>query len=233
MKISIITLFPNMFKEVLETSIIGRAQKKNLIEIEYINLREFGEGLHQVVDGKPYGGGVGMVLRVDTLMKAYRSIEKDNKKITKTILMSASGKKFIQKEAKALSKIDHLIIICGHYEGIDQRFIDLAVDQEYSIGDFVLTGGEIPAMAVIDSVVRLIPNVLKKSEAVEKESFEDFEDGENSIKLLEHPHYTRPESFEGLKVPRTLTSGNHQEVEKWRKEKAIEKTKAIRPDLLN
>ncbi len=223
MKVSIITLFPEIFKPILESSIIGRAQKNRLVDIEYINLREFGVGVHQIVDGRPYGGGVGMILRVDILAKAWKSISQ-NAKQSYTILMSASGQKFKQLAAQKLSKISHIIIVCGHYEGVDQRFIDKFVDVEYSIGDFVLTGGEIPAMAVIDAVVRIIPGVLKKSEAIEKESFTD-------PSLLEHPHYTRPDEFEGSSVPEVLLSGNHKQIEDWRQEKSLEKTKKFRPDL--
>lgn len=221
MKISIITLFPEVFEPILNTSILKRAQKKGLIEYELVNLRPFGEGVHQIVDDKPYGGGVGLVFKPDILAKAVLSVKKANSKV---ILTSASGIPYKQSTAWELSKLDHIIIICGHYEGVDQRFIDKYVDQEVSLGDFVLTGGEIPAMAIVDSITRLIPGVLEKSEAVEKESFEN--------NLLEHPHYTRPEEFEGAKVPEVLISGHHQKVEEWRKEKALEKTKKVRPDLI-
>lgn len=225
MKISIITLFPEIFPKILDSSIIGRAQKKGLVEFEFINLRDFGLGTHKVVDDKPYGGGVGMVLKVDVLAKAVQSLHSkiSNGKF-KIILTSASGKTFTQSKAKELSKFDHLIIVCGHYEGVDQRFIDKYVDEEISIGDYVLTGGEIPALVLADSITRLIPGVIEKVEAIQKESFEN--------NLLEYPQYTRPENFEGEKVPEVLLSGNHQEVEKWRQEKAIEKTKNVRPDLL-
>lgn len=224
MKISIITLFPEMFIPVLNSSILGRAQKKGLVEFELINLRDFGNGRHQIVDGRPYGGGAGMVLRADILAKAVQSV-KSKGKSEKIILTSASGKPYKQKMALEFSGLDHLIIVCGHYEGVDQRFIDKYVDEEISIGDYVLTGGEIPTMAIVDSVTRLIPGVLEKKEATEKESFSDPE-------LLEHPQYTRPEEFEGLKVPEVLTSGNHQEIDKWRVEKSLEITKKVRPELL-
>lgn len=220
MQISIITLFPEVFDTYLNTSILGRAQKKGLVEFEIINLRSFGEGKHQVVDGKPYGGGAGMVLRADILTKALKSIS--GKKYT--ILTSASGKKYQQKTARELSKKNHLVLICGHYEGVDQRFIDKYTDQEISIGDYILTGGEIPAMIIADSITRLIPGVLEKPEAVENESF--------SENLLEGPQYTRPDTFEGEKVPDILISGNHEKIEKWRKEESIKKTKEIRPDLI-
>lgn len=226
MKISIITLFPEIFEPVLNSSILKRAQSKKKIEFELTNLRKFGEGVHQVVDGRPYGGGAGMLLRADILAKAWKSIKKSKTKSQKlkTILTSASGRSYNQTKAKQLSKLNHLIIICGHYEGVDQRFIENYVDEEISIGDYVLTGGELPAMIIADSITRLLPGVLKKEEATLQESFED--------NLLEYPHFTRPNEFEGRRVPKILVSGNHQEVDKWRSEKALEKTKKIRPDLL-
>lgn len=222
MLFSIITLFPEMFGPVLSLSMLGRAQKRGILKFEFINIRDFGIGVHQVVDGKPYGGGVGMVFRADILAKALVSIKRLTN--SKVVLMSASGSQFKQPLAKTLAKLDQLIIVCGHYEGVDQRFIEKYVDQEISIGDFVLTGGEIPAMAVIDSISRLVPEVLTKSEAIEKESFEND--------LLEHPQYTRPETFEDISVPEVLLSGNHQEVDKWRLAEQIKKTKRVRPDLL-
>lgn len=238
MKISIITLFPEMFDPVLNTSILKRAQNKDKVIFQLINLRNFGEGKHQIVDDKPYGGGAGMVLRGDILAKALKKVtgnsgqgtvsNKQLKPITcnlKTILTSASGKTYNQKKARDLSKLDHLILICGHYEGIDQRFIDKYVDEEISIGDYVLTGGEIPAMIIADSIVRLIPGVLEKPEATINESFTE--------NLLEGPQYTRPEEFEKLKVPKVLLSGNHGQIAKWRQEKSLAKTKKNRPDLLN
>jgi tRNA (guanine37-N1)-methyltransferase len=241
MKISIITLFPNIFETVLNTSILKRAQNKGLIEYEVIDLRPFGEGVHQVVDDKPFGGGVGLVFKADILAKALkvaqgavggaRSTEHGDKNPNHqppspalVILTSASGQTFNQGMAKELLKTDHLIIICGHYEGVDQRFIDKYVDLEISIGDYVLTGGELPALVITDAVTRLVKGVLEKEEATQKESFEN--------NLLEHPHYTRPQDFEGMKVPEVLISGNHEAVDKWRQEQAVEKTKKLRPDLL-
>lgn len=217
MKISVITLFPEVFNPILNSSILKRAQKKGKISFELINLRDFGEGKHQIVDGRPYGGGPGMLFRADILSKALP-------KNGHVVLTSASGKPYKQIKAKEFSKLDHLIIICGHYEGVDQRFIDKYADEEISIGDYVLTGGEIPAMVIIDSITRLIPGVLEKPEAIINESFTE--------NLLEGPQYTRPEVFEGKKVPKVLLSGNHAEIAKWRKEKAVEKTKKVRPDLL-
>lgn len=233
MKISIITLFPQVFDPILSTSILFRAQKKGLVKFELINLRDFGQGKHKVVDDKPYGGGVGMVLKANVLAKALKSLALHTRGVgTKVILASASGKPFNQQKARALSKLDHLIIVCGHYEGVDQRFIDEYVSEEISIGDYILTGGEIPAMVIIDSIVRLIPGVLEKKEATELESFSTFHHPSSNFQLLEYPHYTRPEEFEGIKVPEVLLSGDHKKIEEWRKEKSLEKTKKVRPDLL-
>lgn len=212
-----------MFDPVLTASILGRAVKKGIVEYKFVNIRDFGKGVHQVVDGRPYGGGVGMVFRADILAEALRSITHKEGK-SKIILLSASGTVLKESISQSLSKLDHLILVCGHYEGVDQRFIDKYVDEEISIGDYVLTGGELPAMVVLDTVVRLIPGVLEKEEATQKESFNDG--------LLEHPQYTRPEDFEGEKVPEVLVSGNHQAVDKWRHEKSLEKTKKVRPDLI-
>ncbi len=225
MKITILTLFPELFEDFFATSMIGRAVKKGILEVDLVNLRDFGEGVHQVVDGRPFGGGPGMVFRADILAKAYKFILAKNPD-TKlyTILTSAGGKTFNQKIAKDLSQMDNLVIVCGHYEGIDERFTEKYVDEEISIGDYVLTGGELPAMVIVDAAVRLIPGVLNKEESTLEESF--------SENLLEYPQYTRPEEFEGLKVPSILLSGNHQEIAKWRKDQAINKTKKVRPDLI-
>lgn len=225
MTIFIITLFPEIFQQVLNISITGRAQKKALVEFQIVNLREFGSGRHQVVDGKPYGGGAGMVFKADILAKAINSIPSNKKIKSLTILMSASGVLLKQQMLQDYSKLDQLIIVCGHYEGVDQRFIDKYIDLEISIGDFVLTGGEIPALAVCDGITRLIPGVLEKAEATINESFSD-------PNLLEHPQYTRPEIFEGQEIPKVLLSGHHGEVDKWRKEQSIIKTQKSRPDLL-
>ena len=219
MKITILTLFPEMFPPILNLSILGRGQKKGLVEFNVLNIRDFATDKHKTVDDSPYGGGIGLVFKADVLVSAIKSVGKGC-----VVLTSASGTPFKQSTAQELSQLDHLILVCGHYEGVDQRFIDKYVDQEYSIGDFVLTGGEIPAMIIADSIVRLIPGVLEKPEAVAKESFVN--------NLLEHPQYTRPEEFEGDRVPAILLSGNHQEVEKWRSEESLKKTKQVRPDLL-
>lgn len=227
MKISIITLFPEIFDPILNSSILKRAQQKGKVTFELINLREFGEGKHKVVDDRPYGGGAGMILRADILAKTVKTVltkSADRQNLSKIILTSASGIPYKQAKARKFSKLDHIIIVCGHYEGVDQRFIDKYVDEEIAIGDYVLTGGEIPAMVIIDSIVRLIPRVLEKPEATQDESFTN--------ELLEYPQYTRPEELEGQKVPKVLLSGNHAEIKKWKKQKSLEKTKKVRPDLL-
>lgn len=225
MKITILTLFPELFEDFFATSIIGRAVKKGLLQYELINIRDFGEGVHQVVDGKPFGGGPGMVFKADILAKAWKSVaDKNPQAKLHTIMTSAGGKTFNQQKAGELSKMDNVVVVCGHYEGVDERFIDKYVDEEISIGDYVLTGGELPAMVMIDAAVRLIPGVLNKEESIVEESF--------SENLLEYPQYTRPEKFENQKVPAVLLSGHHENVKKWRQEKALAKTKKIRPDLL-
>lgn len=223
MKITVLTLFPEVFSQVLDSSILGRARRKGLINFEFINIRSFARDRHQSVDDRPYGGGVGMILKPDVLSRALKSIIQQVKH-SHIVLMSASGTPFRQPKAKEFARLNHLIIICGRYEGIDQRFIDKYVSEELSIGDYVLTGGEIPAMVVIDSVARLLPGVIEKNKAILDESFTD--------NLLEYPQYTRPEIFEGEKVPEVLLSGDHRKIEQWRREQALDKTKAIRPDLL-
>lgn len=224
MKISIITLFPKMISGFFEESIVKRAVEKNLVEIEIINLRDFAIDDYGTVDDRPYGGGAGMILRVDVIHKAISKIKNQKSKI---VLTSPKGKIFDQKKAQGYSQLDHLIIIAGHYEDVDARILDF-IDEEVSMGDFILTGGEIPASAIVDSIVRLIPGVLKKDKATINESFNI-----NDKKILEYPQYTRPEEFMGKKVPEVLLKGDHKKIEKWREEKAIEETKLKRPDLLD
>ena len=219
MKFDVLTLFPEMFG-ILNQSIIGKAIEKELIDINLINIRDFSKDKHKKVDDTPYGGGAGMVIRPDVVYDAYKSIEDRNAKV---IYMSPQGKTLNQKKVEELAKEGHLIILCGHYEGIDQRVLDKIVDEEISIGDYVLTGGEIPAMVLIDSVSRYVKGVLNE-ESIQEESF--------SNGLLEYPQYTRPETFEGVKVPEILLSGHHENIEKWRKEKSIEITKKKRPEIL-
>ncbi len=219
MKFDVLTLFPEMF-EPLKYSIIGRAVEKELIDVNLINIRDFSKDKHKKVDDTPYGGGAGMVIRPDVVYDAYNSVKSQNCKV---IYMSPQGKTLSQKKVEDFSKENHLIILCGHYEGIDQRVIDKIVDEEISIGDYVLTGGEIPAMVLIDSVSRYIEGVLKH-DSIKEESF--------SNGLLEYPQYTRPEIFEGQSVPDILLSGHHENIEKWRKEQSLKVTKNKRPDLI-
>lgn len=233
MKISILTLFPEMFAGPFDHSIIKRAKEKGLIEIEFINIRDFGEGKHKMVDDTEYGGGIGMLMKVDVVHKAIQHAketfsETSNNESMKqwVVLMSASGKTFKQELAKQYAQLDHLIIICGHYEGIDER-IKHFIDEEISIGDFVLTGGEIPAMIITDSVTRLIKGVLPVG-ATEDESFSE----NNEEILLEYPHYTKPQIYNDLEVPQILLSGDHKKIAAWRREQAINKTKELRPDLI-
>lgn len=220
MKFDILTLFPEMF-ETLNKSIIGKAKERQLVEINLINIRDFSNDKHKKVDDTPYGGGAGMVMMPDVVYDAYSSI-KDKEK-AKVIYLSPKGKVLNQQKVIELSKQEHLILLCGHYEGIDQRVLDEIVDEEISIGDYVLTGGEIPAMVLIDSVSRYIQGVLKE-ESIQEESF--------SNNLLEYPQYTRPESFHEVRVPEVLLSGHHTNIKKWRHEQSLEITKQKRPDLL-
>ncbi len=220
MRIDILTLFPEMFSS-LNASLLGKAQQKGIVEINIIDFREFSLDKHKKVDDYPFGGGAGMLLKVQPLFDAVNSIKTNNSKV---VLLSPRGRVYNQQIVKEYSNCEHLILVCGHYEGVDERFIELCVDEELSVGDYVLTGGEIPAMIVADSVCRYVDGVLGNSETVSEESF--------SNNLLEYPQYTRPQEFMGLKVPDVLVSGNHAEVEKWRYEKSLEITKQRRPDLL-
>ena len=220
MKFDVLTLFPEMFKS-LDESIIGRAVEKGLIEINLINIRDFSKNKHKKVDDTPYGGGAGMVLMPDVVYDAYSSVKDENAKV---IYLSPQGKVLNQNKVKELSKENHLILLCGHYEGIDQRVLDEIVDEEISIGDYVLTGGELPAMVLIDSVSRYVEGVLSE-DSTKEESF--------SNNFLEYPQYTRPEEFRGKRVPEVLLSGHHENIKKWREQKSLEITKQKRPDLLD
>lgn len=222
MKIDIITLFPKMFSGPFEESIIKRAKERGLVEINLIDLRKYGIGKHQQVDDRPYGGGVGMVLMVEPMFNAIKDMKTKDSKV---ILMNPQGKVFNQEKARELSQEKHIIIVAGRYEGFDERIREHLADEELSIGDYVLTGGELPAMVITETVARLVPGVLDKKEATQNESFSD-------PKKLENPQYTHPYEFNGWKVPDVLLSGHHAEVEKWKKEKAQENTKKNRPDLL-
>ena len=219
MKFDILTLFPEMFKPLYE-SIIGKAIKKGIIDINIIDIRDFSKDKHKKVDDTPYGGGAGMVIRPDVVYDAYTSIKKDNAKV---IYLSPQGKVLDQKKVENLSKEKHIILLCGHYEGIDQRVLDEIVDEEISIGDYVVTGGEIPAMILIDSVARNIEGVISK----ESTSEETFSNG-----LLEYPQYTRPEIFKDKQVPEILLSGHHENINKWRRNESIKNTYLKRKDLL-
>jgi len=206
MKIDILTLFPDMFKGPFDASIIKRAESKDLIKVEVHDLRKWGIGTRRNVDDKPYGGGVGMILQVDVIDNALKELRTKDSHV---ILLDATGERFKQQKAVDLGKFNHLILICGHYEGVDHRVHEHLVDEAISIGDYVLTGGEIPAMVVVDSVIRLLPGVLGKDESSLDESHK--EPG-----YLEYPQYTRPEDYKGWKVPKVLLSGNHKEIEDWR-----------------
>lgn len=222
MRIDVLTLFPEMF-DSLKSSLIGKAMDKNLLEINIINIRDFSEDKHKKCDDYTFGGGSGMLMTPAPIYNAITSIDGYEKAYK--IYLSPRGRVYNQKAVKELSKFEHLILLCGHYEGIDERIIDLLIDEEISLGDFVLTGGEIPAMAIIDSVSRYLPGVLGNSDSVVDESF--------SNGLLEYPQYTRPAEFMGLKVPDVLLSGNHAEVAKWRSEQSRLITKQRRPDLID
>ncbi|HUV71544.1 MAG TPA: tRNA (guanosine(37)-N1)-methyltransferase TrmD [Clostridia bacterium] len=228
MKIDIITLFPEMFKGPFEESILRRAQDKGLVEINLHNLRKWTTDKRGTVDDRPYGGGTGMIMMVEPLVKAIEELKSSN---TKVILLSAKGRLWKQAKAFGYSKEKHLILIAGHYEGIDERVVNF-VDEEISIGDYVLTGGEIPAMVLVDSIVRLIPGVLEKEEATRFESFSPYTLNAKRYPLLEYPQYTRPEEFRGLKVPKILLSGNHAKIAAWKREQALKTTRKNRPDLL-
>lgn len=219
MKFDVLTLFPQMF-EPLKQSIIGRALKNKKMEINLINIRDFSKDKHKKVDDTVYGGGAGMLIKPDVVWDAYNSIKSEKSKV---IYLTPQGKTLSQGKVEELSKEEHLILLCGHYEGIDQRVLDKIVDEEISIGDYVLTGGEIPAMVLIDSVSRYIDGVLA-NDSVSEESFANG--------LLEYPQYTRPEEFLGIKVPEVLQSGHHENIKKWRRKEAIKVTYIKRPELL-
>ena len=243
--IDIITLFPSMFSGPFDKSIIKRAQEQNLVKINIHNLRDWAIDARGTVDDRPYGGGKGMILRPEPIFAAVEEIvgagsprpkNGSGNPIPTIILLTPQGKLFNQKEAQRLSKLKHLILICGHYEGVDERVREHLVDKELSIGDYILSGGETPAMVVTDAIVRLIPGVLD-SEATTDESFsKQIKTRRDAINrastFIEYSQYTRPPDFRGLKVPEILLSGNHEEIKKWQKRKAVERTKRRRPDLL-
>ena len=221
MKINILTLFPEFFSSLKNWSIIGRAIENNIAEINCINIRDFSKNKHRKVDDYPYGGGSGMVMNPGPIVDAINSVKTSDSKV---IYLSPQGKTFSQKLANELSRATHIILLCGHYEGIDNRIIEHYIDEEISIGDFVLTGGEIPAMIIADAVIRLLPGVLRSDESYIVESHYNG--------LLEYPQYTRPREFNGYSVPDILLSGNHGKIAAWRKEEALKATLLKRPDLL-
>lgn len=225
MKIEIATLFPEMCEAVLGESIIGRARKKGAIELNCRQIRDYTQDKHRRVDDIPYGGGMGMVMQCEPIYNCYKAVCEQFGCKPHTIYMSPKGKILTQEKSIELSKKENILIICGHYEGVDQRIIDKIVDEEISIGDYVLTGGELPAMVLVDSVARMCEGVLSNEECFTEESIYSG--------LLEYPHYTRPEVWEGENVPAVLLSGHHKNIAQWRHEKSLELTKERRPDLYN
>lgn len=222
LRIDIVTLFPEIFFGPLKSSIVGRACEKELVEINAVNLRDFTHDRHQTVDDVPYGGGPGMLLKADVLTEAVLSLKRTD---TKVILTGPRGERFNQKIARELAQESHLVILCGHYEGVDERVRQTLVDREISIGDYILTSGNLAAMVMTDAVVRLLPGALGDDESGNDESFENG--------LLEYPQYTRPHEFNGMRVPDVLLSGDHEKIAKWRKAESMRITLAHRPDLID
>ncbi|WP_408010965.1 tRNA (guanosine(37)-N1)-methyltransferase TrmD [Pseudalkalibacillus sp. A8] len=225
MKIDILTLFPEMFDGVLNSSILKKAQEKDTVSYTVTDFRDFTTNKHRKVDDYPYGGGAGMVLKPQPLFDAVESLKDDQEKKPRVILMCPQGERLTQKKAEELAEEDHLIFVCGHYEGYDERIREHLVTDEISIGDYVLTGGELAAMVVIDSVTRLLPEVLGNEESSKLDSY--------SSGLLEHPHYTRPADYRGMKVPDVLLSGDHARIQKWRDRESLKRTFLRRPDLID
>jgi tRNA (guanine37-N1)-methyltransferase len=224
MRFDILTLFPAMFSSPFQQSILAKAIEKGLIEVRTVNIRDFAMDKHQVVDDAPYGGGQGMVMKVEPIARAIEQVKLGNPSV-RTVYLTPEGKRFNQETARELSSRSHLILLCGRYEGVDERVRELLVDEEISIGDYVLTGGELAAMVLIDAVSRFLPGVLGSDRSAEEDSFIGS--------LLEYPQYTRPPSFRGYEVPEVLLSGNHQAISGWRKKEALRRTLMRRPDLLN
>ncbi len=221
MQVDILSLFPEYFEGPFKVSMLKRAIERKLIQIRFINMRDFGKGKHNKVDDRPYGGGAGMLLMPGPVSEAIRSVKRENSYV---IYLSPQGKKLDAAMCQRLAQLPHLILVCGHYEGLDERVIEREVDEEISIGDYVLTNGCLASIVVVDATVRFIPGVLGHEEATVHESFQEG--------YFEGPSYTRPEEFEGLCVPKVLKSGHHAEIKKWRKQKGIEKTERVRPDLV-
>jgi len=220
-KIQILTIFPELCQAVCDTSILGRARRSGAVEIEALDLRRWAIDKHHTTDDEPYGGGPGMVMKIAPIYAALKDLRREG---TCVALMSPQGARFDQRMAERLSELEHLVLMCGHYEGVDQRVADHLVDEEISIGDYVLTNGALAACVVTDAVVRLLPGVLGDADSAIEESF--------STGLLDYPHYTRPETFEGWRVPEVLLSGNHAAIARWRRDEALRITTARRPDLL-
>lgn len=223
MNISVITLFPSLVKEVVAEGVVGRAQKRGLMQLNCINPRDFASDVHRTVDDRPYGGGPGMVMRADCLVKAIRQ-EREKSASAKVIYLSPQGKQLDQSMLAELSQQSDVVLVCGRYEGIDERVVELEIDEEWSIGDYVLSGGELAAMVVIDGVTRLLPEALGHNESAVEDSFTEG--------LLDHPHFTRPEVFEGLEVPKVLLSGDHQRIKEWRRQQSLGRSQLRRPDLV-
>jgi len=225
MNFHILTLFPDMVMAGLNTSIIGRAMEKELLSVQAINIRDYAGNKHWKVDDYPYGGGAGMLMQAEPVYGAYKAVEETLRDKPRVIYLSPQGERFSQLMAEELSTEKEVVLLCGHYEGIDERVLEEIVTDYVSIGDYVLTGGELPAMVMVDTISRLIPGVLSNNASTEFESFQD--------NLLEYPQYTRPEEWRGKKVPEVLLSGHHANIEKWRKEQAILRTRERRPDMLS
>ena len=221
MRFDILSLFPDYFRGPFDNSMVKRAKEKGLVGINLVNIRDYTSDKHQTVDDRPYGGGPGMVLKPEPLSRSIRECRRDESHV---ILLSPQGKKLTAAKCRDLSKKSHLILVCGHYEGVDERIIESEIDEEISIGDYVLTSGAPAAIVLVDSVVRFIPGVMGHEESANQDSFENV--------IFDAPHYTRPEEFEGKRVPQVLLEGHHKKIDEWRQEKALEKTKRVRPDLL-
>ncbi|MGG0237609.1 tRNA (guanosine(37)-N1)-methyltransferase TrmD [Bacillus rhizoplanae] len=224
MKIDILTLFPEMFTGVFGSSILKKAQEKEAVQLRVVNFRDYSTNKHNSVDDYPYGGGAGMVLTPQPIFDAVEKLTKETERKPRIVLMCPQGERFTQKKAEELAQEEHIIFVCGHYEGYDERVREHLVTDEISIGDYVLTGGELASMVITDSVVRLLPDVLGNQQSQIEDSF--------STGLLEHPHYTRPMDFRGMKVPDVLMSGNHKNIEEWRHKESLRRTYMRRPDLL-
>ncbi len=222
---NILTLFPEMIYDVLSVSVIGRAWRNGIIDIKCHNIRDYSDNKHRKVDDTPYGGGRGMVMTAEPIARCFESVCQNSKTKPFFICMTPSGESFDQKMAMDIAKYENIALLCGHYEGIDERVLDKLVDKRISIGDYVLTGGELPALVLIDAVCRMVPGVLSDKECFEKESYFD--------NLLEHPHYTKPAVWRGMSVPEVLLSGNHREIEKWRRNNSIKQTLKYRRDLFS